>query len=243
VKRARFSLIATLLATSSAACSYPDVVLRASDAAMDAAEPQDSTLLDAAIDSAPDAMPDSAPDSTPDSALDATNDAMPDSAPDSAPDAMPDSAPDSAPDAMPSCRDTPYRPSQTEFEANSAGFGMTMASFERARTQAQFQCNMVCGTTCTLAASPTEGCRYDAAMMGYVCVSFCVLPPAVYQGSSPGCGVAGACFTTAVNAAVAACNARCAGTCSVSTGASDACEFAGSISGYRCRSSCLCPDR
>jgi hypothetical protein len=168
---------------------------------------------------------------------------MPDSAQDSMPDSMPDSAPDATPDAAPTnCRPAPYTPAQTAFEHNSAGEGMTMASFVTARDRAVFACRMVCGQPCTVPANEMDNCRFDSAMNGYVCTSFCTLPAFVFQADAPGCSTNASCWRTAKDAANAACRASsCPGTCTISTNAGDQCEFFGGINGYRCRSTCVCP--
>lgn len=209
----------SLIAAGLAACGYPNVELRLDDAQASDVVAQDSSSDSSAIDAG----------------IDARIDASVDSAPDSMPDSMPDAAPTN-------CRMATYTPAQTALNGTSAGDGMTMMAFTNARDRATFACRMVCGQPCTVPANEMDNCHFDSGMNGYVCTSFCTLPPFVFQADAPGCSTNAACWRTAKDAANAACRAAgCPGTCTISTNADDQCEFFGSINGYRCRSTCVCP--
>jgi len=60
----------------------------------------------------------------------------------------------------------------------------------------------------------------------------------LYQGACAGCGTNYSSWATARDNAVAACQGTCSGTCTVSTGAGDGCEFDGTSNGYICNSYC-----
>ncbi|MDX2019361.1 MAG: calcium-binding EGF-like domain-containing protein [Deltaproteobacteria bacterium] len=140
------------------------------------------------------------------------------------------------------CLATPYAKTPNSFFGTCNGCGTSASSWSTARSNAVSACSSSgCPGSCTVSTGAGDNCGFDGAINGYWCRSSCFLPTYVWEGTCAGCGTSASSWSTARDAAVAACSGGgCQGTCSVSSGAGNQCEFDARLNGYRCRSSCVC---